>query len=350
MPTRGAHKKRKVGATVGKPTADGSAATTPRRRGMSRRTIETRGFISNVLNEYAPEPMSSRQVAYQLVGRKTAAGDPVIENNEAEKERVGRIIVAMRRDGTIPQDRIVDHTRSIYRRPSWHGVADILRAAAEQYRRDLWTDQATIPIVALEKRALEGVFSRIVDEYGVRLVTFGGFNSYSADYEWSEEIKAITSAGKRVEVLYFGDHDPSGICIEDTSLGRLEDEFGADVGWERLALLPRDLDAYGLARIPVKTEARARRIGKRRGDSRAKDFLSKFGDNAAELDALPPDELARRIREGIERYVDNAKWDALKRVETAERESLGLVLDNWELAVAAVKAGPAAPTSAAGAP
>jgi hypothetical protein len=264
--------------------------------------------------------MSSRQVAYQLVGRQA------IENTEKEKERVGRVIVDMRKEGLIPYTRIVDRTRSKHQRSSWSGVTDIMEAAASGYRRNLWADQPVIPMIACEKRALEGVFSAIVDEYGVSLWVFGGFNSLSFDYEWSETIKEITQTGKRVEIAYFGDHDPSGICIEDTSLQRLWEEFGADFEWCRRGLNPEDFREFKLASIPVKPT-----------DRRTKAFLSKFGRQAAELDALPPAELEGRIRAAIEEHIDTEKWEELKKVEAAERESLKVVIDNWDAAVAGAR-------------
>jgi hypothetical protein len=288
-------------------------------RGLGKKTIALRAAINEVLAAF-DGPMSSRQVAYQLVGLRT------IENTEAEKERVGRVIVDMRKEGLIPYSKIVDRTRSKHQRASWNGVTDIMEAAASQYTRNLWADQPVIPMIACEKRALEGVFSRIVDEYGVSLWTFGGFNSLSFDYEWSEAIKEITATGKQVEISYFGDHDPSGVCIEDTSFERLGEEFGVDFTWRRWGLNPEDFQAFDLACIPVKET-----------DRRAKAFLSKFGDQAAELDALPPAELEGRIRSAIGQHLDAERWEALKKTEAAERESLNLVIGNWDTAVAAVR-------------
>ena len=118
------------------------------RRGLGKKTITLREEILSVLDDLKI-PMSSRQVAYQLVGRQ------VIENAEKEKERVGRIIVDMRYEGIIPYSRIVDRTRAKHLAASWAGVADIMNAAAAQYRRNLWADQQVVPMIACEKRALE---------------------------------------------------------------------------------------------------------------------------------------------------------------------------------------------------
>ena len=66
-------------------------------------------------------------------------------------------------------------------------------------------------------------------------------------------------------------------------------------------------------------------------------FLSKFGDRGAELDALPPDELQRRVRESIAEHIDLDAWDRLKVTEAAERESLDLVVGHWDAALAGAR-------------
>lgn len=288
-----------------------------KRRGLGKRTIALREAILDVLERF-DGPMSSRQVAYQLVPH-------VIENTESEKERVGRVIVQMRREGLIPYRRIVDRTRARHQRASWDGVLDIMESAAAGYRRNLWADQPIIPMVALEKRALEGVFSTVVDEYGVSLWTFGGYNSESFDFEFAEAITDITDTGRSVVIIYFGDHDPSGLDIERATVERLR-RFGAQFEWQRVGLLAEDFDAFNLARVPVKPT-----------DTRAKVFLSKFGDRAAEVDALPPDILGRRIRAAVETFIEPTAWESLRAAEAAEKEALETVMGNWDAAVAAAR-------------
>ena len=180
-------------------------------------------------------------------------------------------------------------------------------------------------MIACEKAALEGIFAGVVDEFGASLWTLRGFNSESFDFEWSEAIQEITSTGRHVEIAYFGDFDPSGLEIERSSRRKLEG-FGARFGWRRAGLLLEDFEAFDLARIPVK----------RHTDTRAKAFLSKFGDCAAELDALPPAELEHRIRSEIEALIDGARWQRVRQAEQAEREALRLVADNWDVALGAV--------------
>jgi hypothetical protein len=304
--------KAKLLATKSRPVKKSS-----RRRGEGKRTLSLRAAILNVLQRIEGS-LSSRQVFYQCVSMGTVA------NNKPECLRVGRLLVKMRRDGSVPYSRIVDRTRAKHVAPSWEGVRSILNATARQYRSSFWNDQPMVPMIACEKQALEGIFEEAVDQYGVPLFVVRGFNSESFEYEWSEDIKRYTDRGQSVVIYYFGDHDPSGLCIEANSQRKLEG-FGARFAWVRAGLLWEDFERYDLVNIPVKHT-----------DTRAKSYLSKFGDRAAELDALHPDELRGRIHDCIERHVDADAWDAVQRADEAERESLNLVAENWAQALAAV--------------
>jgi len=255
--------------------------------------------------------LSSRQVFYQLVSIGA------VDNNKSECNRVGRLLVKMRREGTVPYERIVDRTRSKHVRPSWDGAADILEASAQQYRRDYWANRPVVPMIACEKQALEGIFTEAVDAYGVPLWVVRGFNSESFEYEWAKDIREITLTEREVAIYYFGDFDPSGLCIEANSRRKLG-RFGAQFSWERAGLVQDDFHDFGLVNVPVK-----------QSDPRAKSFLSQFGDRAAELDALNPDELRRRIVQVIENHVDLVSWKALQRSDELERKTLRTMASNW---------------------
>lgn len=289
----------------------------PRVRGEGKDTIALRQVIADVLAGF-DGPMSGRQIFYQCVSLGA------VENNAKGRGQVLRLILKMRRDGSIAYSRIVDRTRAKHHRAGWDNVSEALDGWRQYYRRDLWQDQKTIPMIACEKAALEGIFSQVVDEYGASLWTLRGFNSESFEYEWAEEVRELNAAGKNVIIYYFGDFDPSGLSIEETSRRKLE-AWGAKFTWVRAGLLLEDFDRFNLIRIPVKA-----------GDSRAKAFLSKF-DRAAELDALKPAELERRIRESIENHIDRERWNRMVSVEKAEKESLDLVIGNWGVAVEAAR-------------
>ncbi len=290
------------------------------RRGPRKRTLALMEEVRAVLDEFDGS-MSTRQIYYQLVSRGA------VQNRSTEYDRVQRLLVTMRRDGAIAYDRIVDRTRSKHQRAGWDGVEDVMNAVIGQYRRNLWSDQDTVPMICCEKQALEGIFAEVVDEYGASLWVIRGYNSESFAYEWAEEIKRQMNRGKRVAITYFGDFDPSGLSIEQDCQAKLA-RHGAEFEWSRRGLLLEDFDRFELVNVDVKS-----------GDSRSKGYLEKYGNRAAELDALRPDELRTRIRAAIEQHINKAAWKRMKRTEIAEKESLSAVTSNWDIALAAVNAG-----------
>lgn len=289
-----------------------------RLRGKGRRTIALHTAIASVL-ERDSDAWSTRQVFYALVSTATVA------NSVSEYRRVCRAVVNMRREGAIPYSRIKDRRRVAKQRPSWDGLEDILEIAATNYRRDMWTDQPTIPIIALEKASLEGVVAAAADAFGVAVWTYGGFNSESFSFECAEEIRELVDRGKRIVIGYLGDHDPSGLEIERVERERLE-RFGVRCDWRRLGIFDDDIRRLNLPLIPAK-----------KSDTRSKRFLIQF-DRCAELDALPPDELRGRVRTFIEEFVDAAAWERVRLVEAAERESLAAVAKHPLAAIAAARA------------
>lgn len=296
----------------------GPDSISPRRRGKSRKTVALAGTILDIFETFEGS-MSTRQVFYQCVSRGA------VPYNPKEATRVQRLVVEMRRDGQIPYDRVVDRTRGKHQRPGWDGVEELLDAGAAQYRRDLWIDQKTIVMVACEKQALEGIFAEVVDEYGASLWTLRGYASVSFAFEWATEIKRLNRRGKRVVIAYFGDHDPTGIDIERSTQDEMRGH-GAEFEWQRRGLLETDFERYDLVNLGVK-----------KTDTRSRKYLERYGNRAAELDALRPDVLRARIETAISAHIDTDAWDRLERTEATERESLKLIAGNWEAAVQAVQ-------------
>jgi hypothetical protein len=263
--------------------------------------------------------MSTRQVYYSLVSRGA------VQNIPAAYERVQRLLVQMRKDGEIDQDRIVDRGRMKHQRGGWDGAEDMMEGVRSQYRRNLWASQRTIVMVALEKAALEGVFAEVVDEYGAALWTLRGFASEAFTFDWATEIQEFTDDGHAVHVVYFGDADPSGLEIEHAARSALT-RHGADFTWERGGLLFEDFDTFDLVKIPIKVT-----------DSRTRRYRTHFGDHGAELDALPPYELRQRVNLHIEKHINREEWMRMCDVERAERATLEMVSKNWPAAVAGAK-------------
>ena len=50
--------------------------------------------------------------------------------------------------------------------------------------------------------------------------------------------------------------------------------------------------------------------------------MTTHGSRCAELDALPPSELRRRVEEAILSHVDEEEWERLQTIEEIEKESI----------------------------
>ena len=254
--------------------------------------------------------VSTRQMYYQLI----SIG--VIPPNDSGYNKIQRLLVEMRRSGVISSNRICDRTRSKHQRSSWGGLNDILLSAKISYRRDYWGDQDTAVFIAVEKQALEGVFSEVCDDYGVGLFVLRGYPSYSLLYDWAEEIKELNQDGKDVMIYYFGDFDASGVHIDESVAGQIL-EFGAEFTFERVGVLPEDIKNFNLMTLPVK-----------RTDSRAKLFIAKYGGQCVELDALPPNELKRRIRGVIQDNINVKRWERIGQIEKEEKITLNSLINS----------------------
>jgi len=292
------------------PTKTGQAAVS---RGRYKKTQDLADAILETLETYSTLSMSTRQIFYQVVS------SGAVENKPAGYDKVQRLVVQLRRSGDIDYSRVVDRTRTKHHAEGWKSAEQVVRTFGKHFRRDMWAEQDTIVMIGLEKQALEGIFAEVVDEYGSSLWTLHGYGSESFLYEWAEEIKEFTDKGKNVVVYYFGDHDPTGLDIERAAQHALYGHGGC-FSWMRSGLLHSDFNRFDLVNVPVKN-----------GDSRAKNYLKEFGDRAAELDALPPDELQRRIRQCIDQHVDHEARARLLRNEAIERETINLIAGNWEL-------------------
>jgi hypothetical protein len=258
----------------------------------------------------ADNPMTVRQVFYQLVGRRT------IEKTEAEyKQTIGRLLTEMRRAGEIPFGWISDNTRWMRKPRTYNSLQQMLEITKNTYRRALWNDQAVYVELWLEKDALAGVLLEETAPWDVPLMVTRGYPSLSYLYSAGT---AMAAQGRPVYVYYFGDHDPSGRDItRSTEAGLREFAPDAEINFERVAVTESQIVRYRLPTRPTKLN-----------DSRSKHFRGE----SVEVDAIPSGSLRAIARKCIEQHIDRAQLDRTKLVEEQERETLRRILKRIEAA------------------
>jgi len=120
--------------------------------------------------------------------------------------------------------------------------------------------------------------------------------------------KAAQQGGKEVTIFHLGDYDPSGHAAADAIERTLRESFGCSINFERIAILPEQIEQLNLPTRPT-----------RQSDSRARNWS---GSECVELDSMPPSELRSLVETAIKSLIDWYEWEQLKQVEREEQETL----------------------------
>jgi hypothetical protein len=262
-------------------------------------------FLSAIQDILADEEheITVRHLFYRLVAQG------VIAKTENEYRGLVHHLSKWRRDGEVPWDAFADSTRWHIKNETFDGITDALQRCRETYRRDLWSTQPYYVELWLEKDAIASIVADVAGEFGVPIFVCRGFASLSSLHGAAQTFRRAKMSGKRVTIFHLGDYDPSGHAAADAIENTLIYDFGCDIEFERLAILPRQIERLNLPTRPTK-----------RTDSRAKNW---DGTACVELDAMPPAEMCALVEDAITDLIDSHEWDKLQRIETLERESLG---------------------------
>jgi hypothetical protein len=64
-------------------------------------------------------------------------------------------------------------------------------------------------------------------------------------------------------------------------------------------------------------------------DSRYADYVSKYGEECWELDALEPSVIEQLIRAAVSEYLNDSKFQSRARKERGHRKEIGLIAKKW---------------------
>lgn len=292
--------------------------------------------INAILERYDEQgyDLSLRQLYYQLV-----AGDLIphersykMENGkwikcpmdaggstnaEPNYKWVGDIVSDARLAGLIDWDMISDRGRVMSQANHWGSPAEIVEACAEQFRIDKWADQPRYVEVMVEKQALEGVLIPVCRELDIPFTANKGYSSLSAMYGAGRRFADKLRDDKEVHVIYLGDHDPSGIDMTrdiDERLNLFADVQDVDESRVQIHRIALNMPQVKILRPPENPAKLT--------DSRAKDYVRKFGDSSWELDAIEPKELAKLVRQEVFGLRDETIWAKSVKREDGMRATL----------------------------
>ncbi|KKN10596.1 hypothetical protein LCGC14_1035080 [marine sediment metagenome] len=278
------------------------------------------GIANAIIEEYAADgyALTLRQLYYQFVARD------LLPNEQRQYKRLGGIVNDGRLAGLIDWDAIEDRTRNIRGLAHWPDADAILTDAAASFRFDKWQDQPHRVEVWIEKEALAGVFERICRELDVSYFSCRGYVSQSEMWRAAQRLRRYEKAGQKTLILHFGDHDPSGMDMTRDIADRLY-TFGSEATVDRLALTMDQIGHYKPPPNPAKLT-----------DSRASGYVSRYGYDSWELDALDPKVLSDLVRGGVEAVRDDDLWKARLGEERRIKNGLHDLAAHFEDAVEAV--------------
>lgn len=262
------------------------------------------------------------------------------DTGEKHYNSVKRLTGQMRKIGIMPYTWLVDSLRTTEKPLSWSGLQDFAETVRGAYRKDFWSQLDWYVHIISEKDAIAGTIAPVTREYDVALSPIRGNTSHSFAYSLGSLFAEIE---KPIFIGYLGDFDPNGMDIERDLRTKIEDHSGrqvlesdsSDLGWssyikrmvldsgggaiawQRLAISQSDINEFDL--IPLQPK---------KSDPRYRKFIEQHGSQAVEVDALPPQELRKRVTEAIEQFIPQAEWERLKHVEQLEQETFNAALAN----------------------
>lgn len=276
-------------------------------RPLGQKTLAIRDAVIELTDEF--EVMTVRQIFYQLVSRGVV---PKTENGGYRP--VQTQVLKMRRERLLPWSFIADGTRWIRKPESHDSVEDALKATQRAYRRNLWRSQRVRIEVWLEKDALAGVVSDVTEKWDVALMVSRGTSSATFLYSAAQEAREAWAHGIETVVYALYDFDAAGKrAARAIHRGLVEHAPDVPIRFERLAVTADQIAEWQLPTRPAK-----------RSDPEA----AKFGSEAVELDAIPPDKLLELVEDAIETHVDIDAWKIEQHYEQSERQLLERLATN----------------------
>lgn len=241
-----------------------------------------------------------RHLFYRLVSLN------LVQKSERAYRNLCALLARWRRREQLPWTAFADNTRWHLGKATHNSLHEMLISTAATYRRNLWASSKTYLEIWTEKDAIAGILLEAADPFGVPVFPLKGFASLTSLHGAAETFRKQIEQGKEARITYFGDHDPSGRCIDMKAEATLRDDFGVDVSFERKAVTQEQIAEYGLPTRPTK-----------KSDSRARGFVGE----SVEIDALSPKLLRAMVEETITAHIDKGEYERLKATEKQERNS-----------------------------
>lgn len=174
-----------------------------------------------------------------------------------------------------------------------------------------WYKQTYYVEVWLEKDAVKGTFQSILKDREVRIVPNRGWSSLSFKNENILRLLTKQEEGKIIDVLYFGDFDPSGLAMAKNLARDLSVALGTEHTFERIALTKSQINDSGLEHLKNPDPDVLKKL---RQDSNRHSFITENGElYQIEIDALQkdPERFKQLVLSPVDGYFDQHIYDGV---------------------------------------
>lgn len=321
-------------------------------------------FAKGLVGEYRERGylITLRQLYYQGVARG------LVPSSQDTYDRLKTVLAKARLRGEFPLDAIVDRTRRVnlgkgtrcdtkVDRAMMRAIDETLLLPERLIHRDRWFGQRTFVSVWFEKEALAGIFQGVCQELGVTWFSCRGDPSHPSLFEWltlAAQAHGIDNEdgwrGDRghytgwekwrnennhkgtaynAVVLYFGDHDPTGMRIPrsaENTIRTFQGHAGLDfpIEFVRVGITLEQARLRNLPPFPAKMSSMD-----------YQKYVAEFGtEDAWELDALDPEELEQMVRDSVAGYFNKEQHARLQRDTERKREEMRrkMARSDWRIA------------------
>jgi hypothetical protein len=334
--------------------------------------------IVSIANEYLRDNyvLTLRQLYYQLVARD------IVPNHDKVYAKISSIKDDVVYSGLVDWEVFEDRGRVPMQAYYEYDVKDALQRTINSYKLNRQLGQKNHIEVWTEKDAISSILKRATNPKTIRLVVNKGYTSSTAIYESYGRFLDEIENGKKVKILYFGDHDPSGIdMIRDITervtfmfingeqfSNRFEDQIQDWWEKERMTLYDvADIEGYeDVAKLALEENEKAEELfeaGRRLlyiqrndlfevipvgltmqqikeykpphnpakiTDPRAKGYIRKYGAVSWEVDALRPEIMLSIVNKAINEYMDLKQFNYVIERENEEKDTIVKMIDSLE--------------------
>jgi hypothetical protein len=266
--------------------------------------------------------LTLRQLYYQLVARD------IIPNDDKAYKKISALLDDCRYSGFIDWDSIEDRGRVPDTPYYEYGLKGALDSTLQSYKLDRRKGQRNYIELWTEKDAISNILSEGVYDYTITLCVNKGFTSSSAMYNAYKRFSNKIRAGYNVIVLYFGDHDPSGLDMVRDIRERIT-HFMIN-GDSYVDFSKFKIDHIGLTMAQI-IELNPPSNPAKISDPRAAGYIEKYGEISWEVDALSPEILLEIVNRSVKEYLDQDAFERIREIERTEKTKLTEIMDQIDL-------------------